>query len=302
MNPNDVIETYVVDVIRRVPAKQRDEIGFELRGLLQEMLADRAESQGRAADDAMVLAMLRDFGAPADIAARYRPPGRVIIPAEQTKSFALWSMGGLVLQWALTFPGFSDHKPLMAWWFTWGLGAFWWPGFMVTMSLIATLVRDRGWLPSAWTPRTVDADRINRNAVILGLVWSVLGAGFVLCLPWIVDRLPGVLPQVFAFDAEFLRARAWPVLVLWLAHFAVYGALLKQGRWSPLLRRIETIATLAWIALLAWWISAGNIFQAPNTNEGARGALALVIFFIVLGLVVSLYQQRTRIRTPNAAT
>lgn len=80
MNPNDVIEAYVLDVMRRVPGKDRNDIGLELRGLLAEMLAERARAEGRAADDAMVLALLRGFGTPAEIAARYRPAGTVIIP------------------------------------------------------------------------------------------------------------------------------------------------------------------------------------------------------------------------------
>lgn len=114
MNQNDVIEAYVADVMRGVPRKDRNEIGLELRGLLTEMLADRALSEDKAADDAMVLAMLREFGTPADIAARYRPPGVVIIPAEHTKSFALLSIGGVGLQWALTLPRVFEGQPLVA--------------------------------------------------------------------------------------------------------------------------------------------------------------------------------------------
>ena len=95
MNANDVIESYVADVIRRVPLKERNDIGFELHTLLTEMLDERAQEAGKPADDAMVLAMLREFGAPADIAARYRAPGFVIIPPEQTRSFAWLSLSGI---------------------------------------------------------------------------------------------------------------------------------------------------------------------------------------------------------------
>ena len=59
MNPNDVIESYVADVVRRVPIKERNDIGFELRALLREMLDERAQAAGTAPDDAMVLEMLR---------------------------------------------------------------------------------------------------------------------------------------------------------------------------------------------------------------------------------------------------
>ena len=74
MNPNDVIDAYLADVIRRVPGKDRDGIGLELRGLLAEMLADRAQVQGRAADDAMVLACFAIRHASRDRRA-LRPPG-----------------------------------------------------------------------------------------------------------------------------------------------------------------------------------------------------------------------------------
>lgn len=72
MTPNDVIEPYVVDVMRRVPSKDRNEVGLELRGLLTEMLEDRAKAAGRAADDPMVLDVLRAFGTSRDC--RALPP------------------------------------------------------------------------------------------------------------------------------------------------------------------------------------------------------------------------------------
>jgi len=134
MNPNDVIETYVVEVMRRIPRKERNDIGLELRALLGEMLAGRAADAGRAPDDAMVLAMLREFGTPAEVAARYTAPGLVIIPSEQTRSFTLATLLGVSLQWALSLPEvFDGRKSAAAWWLSWGLGALWWPGFMATV-------------------------------------------------------------------------------------------------------------------------------------------------------------------------
>lgn len=302
MNTHAVIETYVLDVIRRVPGKDRDEVGFELRGLLTEMLADRAERAGRAADDAMVLQMLREFGAPAEIAARYSPPsGLVIIPAEQTRQFALLALAGLALQWALTLPAvFQGQTPIVQWWFTWGLGSLWWPGFMVTMSLIAAWAGQLRTFKAPWTPRKVDSDRINRRAYAFGLAWIAIGVVFMTALPWIAGTLPEPLASVFAFDPAFLRERAPWVLPLWLAGFATQAAMLKQGRRSPALRRIELAGNVAFIALLGWWLTAGDMFVAKATNDGARGGIALVIAILVIDLLQQLYRQRTRIRTPRA--
>lgn len=302
MRMDEVIESYVVDVVRRVPRKDRDGIGFELRGLLAEMLEDRARAEGRAADDAMVLSMLRGFGTPAEVAARYRPPGMTIVPADQTRTFAITAIAGLLLQWALTLPHvFDGSLSLSGWWLGPGLGAFWWPGFMAMGALLAAWLRSMGWFTPKWRPRIVDPDRVNRGALAFGLAWFAIGATFVACLPWLAARMPDPLPQVFAFDPEFLRVRAWPVLVLWGGSFATLAMVCANGRQTPLSRRLETGFGLAWVALLGWWVVVGDIFLAKPSDDGARGALALVLAIIVVDLMVKLYRRRTRIRVPKLA-
>lgn len=296
MHPNDVIESYVVDVMRRVMAKDRNEVGLELRGLLTEMLDDRAQAAGRIADDAMVLGMLRDFGTPAEIAARYRPSGMLIIPAEQTRSFATMSIIGIALQWALTLPQvFDGSLPIGAWWLTWGLGAFWWPGFQAMMALLVAWLRSRGMFLPKWTPRIADPDRVGRGGMLAGMAGIAIAIGFMIALPWLVGLMPEPIARVLAFDQEFLRARAWPAVVLWLGSFALMFTVLRQGRQSMLTRRLELGGNLAFVALLAWWLSAGDIFVEKATNDGARSALALVIAFIVIDLAIKLYRRRPRI-------
>jgi hypothetical protein len=302
MNTNDVIEAYVVDVMRRLPGKDRNEIGFELRDQLTQMLAERAQTAGKAADDAMVLAMLREFGAPADVAERYMQPGMVIIPAGQTRSFALLSLIGIVVQWALTLPRvFAGEQSVTVWWLTWGLGSLWWPGFMAMTALVAAWLRRAGWFRNDWKPSTVDPERVNRGLLAFGLFWFAIGVALTAGLPWIVDRLRDPLPQVFAFDPEFLRVRAWPVLVLWAGTFATLVAVLVRGRYSPLMRKVEMVFSLAFVALMVWWLAAGDIFQAKMTNDGARAGLGLVILILLIDWAVKLYRRVPRIRTPTMA-
>lgn len=294
MNPNEVIDAYVADVMGRVPGRDRNEIGLELRGLLGEMLADRADEERRLADDAMVLAMLREFGNPAEIAARYRPPGLVIIPAEQTRSFVLLSLVGVGVQWALTLPRVFEGLPLSGWWLSWGLGSFWWPGFMVMIALLATWLRKVGLFKPVWRPRVVDPERVNRGALGLGLFWFALGVALMVCLPWIVGLMPDPLPRIFAFDPVFLHERAWPVLLLWLGTLATLATVFAKGRWTSLTRRLEIGFNLGFVALLGWWLIAGNIFLAQPTDDGAKAAIGLVIVFIVGDLLLRLYRQYTR--------
>lgn len=302
MNPNDVIETFVVDVMRRVPGKDCNDIGLELRGLLGDMLADRAVTTDRPADDAMTLAMLREFGTPAEVAARYRAPGNVIIPAEQTRRFALLSLTGIGLQWALTLPHVFQGQPVAAWWFSWGLGSLWWPGFLVMMALVAVGARELGLSRQGWRPRSIDTDRVNRGALALGVLWMVIGAAAVICLPWITRLLPDPLPRVFAFDTGFLHGRAWPVVLLWLDSILIRLMVLAKGRWTRRLRMMDLATNVIWIAMLLWWLVAGAIFQAPATDGGAKAGIGLVIVIVIADMAWKLYRQRVRVPKAPAAS
>ncbi len=294
MNANDVIDAYVADVMRRLPRKDRREIGLELRGLLTEMLAER--SVGAVPTDAQVLEMLRSFGTPADVAARYRPPGLRIIPAEQSRSFAVMSLVGIALQWALTLPRVFQGQPLVAWWFSWGLGSLWWPGFLAMGALAAAWLRRAGMTRNTWRPRVVDPDRVNRGAMAFGLAGFAVGVAFMLALPWIVQVMPEPWPQRFAFAPDFLHGRAWPVLVLWLGNFALLAGVLSRGRWSATTRRLELGFDVTWLVVLGWWLAGGATFQTAAVDDGARAGLGLVMVFIVADLVLKLHRWRRRIR------
>lgn len=300
MNPNDVIESYVLDVMRRLPRKERNEIGLELRGLLTEMLAERAGGAASPGDDAMVLAMLQEFGTPSEVAERYAPSGIVIIPAAQTRSFAWLAIIGVGLQWALTLPRVFGEQSLSAWWLSWGLGSFWWPGLMVMFALLAAVLRRRGLFDHrAWKPRVVDPDRVNRGAMAFGLFWFAVGVVFMICLPWNARALPEPLAHIFAVDPDFLRHRAWPALLLWGAAFANAFVVLLKGRWSPRARWLEIVFDLAWVPVFVWWLVAGDIFQAEATNQGAKTAIGVLVLIIVVGVLIKLYRQQVRIRIPK---
>jgi hypothetical protein len=172
---------------------------------------------------------------------------------------------------------------------------------MAMAYLLTAWLRRMGLFKPTWRPRIVDPNRVDRGAMAFGLAWFAIGVGFMLCLPWLVERMPEPLSQVLAFDPGFLRARAWPVVPLWLGSFASLAMVYANGRRTVLTRRLETLFSLAFVALLGWWISVGGIFLAKATDDGARAALGLVVAIIVVDLAVKLYRQRTRIRAPKLA-
>jgi len=302
MSRNEVIEAYVVEVMRRLPGKDRNGIGYELRGLLTDMLADRAQDQARAPDDAMVLDVLREFGTPAEVAERYRPPGMLVIPADQTRVFVPLAIAGIALQWALTLPRVFEGQPVGAWWLSWGLGALWWPGFLAMTSLAVAWLRQVGVIRSRdGSPRTYDPERVNRSVMAFGLLWFATGVALMMALPWLVTRMPEPMSRVLAFDPGFLHARAWPALLLWLGGFATMATVLVRGRWTTLTRHLEIGVAVGFVLLLGWWLASGPIFQAKLTDDGARLALGFLILIILIDVVKKTWRQGTRIRTPRVA-
>ncbi|GAA1626940.1 hypothetical protein ACFQY4_14390 [Catellatospora bangladeshensis] len=315
-DPRAVIETYVGDVVRHLPRRQRHDVGFELRSLLNEDLDGRAADSGRPADTSMALAMLTAFGHPQEVADRYRPAGFTVIRPADAPRFARLALGGLVLQWAITLPAALTGPVrtdewiyaatwwgrLTTWWFTWGLGSFWWPGFLITLTLISSALSRRRGETKSWTPRrTVDRDHVNRLAIVLGLAFGMAGAAFMTALPWLAVWAPG-LPQplldALAFDPRFLQERAVWVLPLWAAGFGVHTAVLLAGRWDRRTRLVSLALGLGWLALLSWWVAAGPIFATEAADDTAKLCLLLIAVLVAVDLVATLRRTTASIRPP----
>lgn len=74
----DLLDRYIYDVGRRLPAKQREDIKKELKSLLMDALD--AKTGGREPAEADVMAVIWEFGQPADVAARYNGEKSLIGP------------------------------------------------------------------------------------------------------------------------------------------------------------------------------------------------------------------------------
>jgi hypothetical protein len=298
MDPLVLIESYVDDVVRRLPRRQRSDVGAELRSLLSEELAARADGPP---DEAMTLALLRGFGRPEDVAERYAEGGFTIIKPSEASRFTWLALGGLALQWAISLPAEMLGDKVRGgapgslgdiayhferWWLGPGLGALWWPGFLIVLVIIVAWMRDRWPEGEAWAPpRVLDPDRVNRPLTAVGLsAWAAYMV-FLALAPALTPRLPSPLAMAFAFDDGFLRSRAFWLFPVWLCDYAVHAAVFLQGRWKRPLRTASQIAGLALCAVLAWF-AAGPIFQAKAADELTRLILLLVAVFsaIVLAL------------------
>jgi hypothetical protein len=307
MNANELIEAYVDDVVRRLDRKRRNDVGVELRALLGDELQELSGTAGRPADEAMAMALLRRFGRPEDVAARYRAPGFPIIEAADAPAFVKLSAIGMGLVWIVgLFVIFRDGgglERLSRWWMTFGLGAFWWPGFLVVCSGIAGWIRRQFPVTDEWKPRVLDRDRINRPAWVLAIAWIILGTIWLTSPAFFVEQLTGgrLAPEFYRtlmYNESFRQWRLPLLLMLLTGQLVVYAVLVARGRWERTTRRLEMILTAATSALLIWSLAAGRIFQSEVSNRIAGSVIVVVVVIAIWDIATKVYREFARVRMP----
>lgn len=75
----NLIDKYIAEVGKHLPRKQRADIEAEIRSTLEDMLEERKRAQG-AVNDTMIMELLKEYGAPRDVADSYVGPRYLIGP------------------------------------------------------------------------------------------------------------------------------------------------------------------------------------------------------------------------------
>ena len=303
MNANDVIESYVTDVAVELPRKQRNDVAFELRALLNEELQAKAEAAGRGADADMATELVRAFGRPGDVAARYRPTLTIIDPADG-HAFLRAAVIGLAIIWGmgllmrLRSPLDSEGGVLTAlgqWWGTTVIPSMWWPGLLVVSFGAASWVRRRWPQTSEWKPRAGDRFHGSRAAMVVGLVGVLCGL-FVLIDPrWLLEAVFGGRAAPAAYEAftytDTFRQRQGPwLLVLMVLNIPMLIAAIVNGRWPATLRRARSWLTLVTCAVLAWTVLNGPVFIAPSSDRAVKFVMVLVVGLTLIDIGTKLYR------------
>jgi hypothetical protein len=304
MNANDVIESYVTDVAVQLPRKQRNDVAFELRALIDEGLQDKADATGRAVDAAMATEFLRAFGRPGEVAARYRPALTIIDPADG-RNFMRATVIGLVVIWCLglleslqKLTGSSENVLglIAQWWLGTAIPSLWWPGMLVVGFAAAAWTRRRWPHASEWKPRTGDRIHGGRVAMVMAVVGMLCGL-YVLIEPrWVLDffwdgRAAPVAYEALTYTDTFLR-RQGPCLLLLLALYVpLYAMAIVKGQWSDLLRRLETGLGWALCVAMAWTVVDGPVFKAQASDQVVKFFLVLAIAFTLIDFAIKRYRR-----------
>jgi hypothetical protein len=320
MDAQKLIESYTNDVARRLPRKLRNEVGLELRALLTDKVNALASDTGREPNADTALAVLREFGRPEVVAARYAPRGFNVIEPEHAPAFVKLSLACVALQWAVTLPRVATSAVSFdEWWLGWGAGALWWVGLLVVWFALAGWIQRRSpvdphsfvrpwthfifWIPVArdWQPALPNAEELPyASAKVLVPLSAVLMVLFV-SPAWFIGRL-GVDGSWALYDAGFRRWLLAPLFALMVVRLVLFtlAAVDKQRRARTEAIRLALLA--AFVVLLVWTLFRWDIFALTFTDLAFK--IWLSIFTLVNGLNAVAWLRRliTRVHVPKTLT
>ncbi|HXZ69029.1 MAG TPA: hypothetical protein VEH07_10600 [Alphaproteobacteria bacterium] len=295
MTPREVIETYIADLALHLPPKTRADIACELHALLNEELRAREERAGRLADEAMARSLIAEFGSPADLAARYRPAGFIIIPAENSRAFLQAATIGVIILWTIGVAdavvhvnaGAPAYIMMQKWFFSWGLGALWWPGFLVTCAAAASWLKQRQARRRDAGMEPVSKEKIGRIGAGVGLPFAVFFTLFYAAPGWFVGHIapPGFNTSWITYAEEFRTLRL-PALILYMtANLALLSFVTFKGHESRVTRRLAIATEFIGVIVMTWCAVGGAMFALPAADILVRVILAIIAFCTLISLV-----------------
>jgi len=301
MDADGVIDSYVHDVARRLPHDRRNDVAYELRALLADDVRSRAEAEGRTADEALAVDVVRAFGRPAETAARYHRPFTILEPSD-TWSFVVAAVAGGAVAGLLTAPGpgtagvrgvagESAQRSATA--------TLAWLGLLVLLFAAKNLVLRRRPDAFAWRPHPVrDRDAAGRvaNAAIAAGIVAFLA--LYLAPGPVVSALTG--GRVAAGDLRYTDSFASPLRMPWLVALLVpllvlQVAVVVRGRWWRGARWARLLVTASAALQLGWHARYGSVFRDADVDRVGLWVAASAAGVLLVLCGVELYREYTRV-------
>lgn len=321
-----LVDRYVTEVGKHLPLKSRADIEKELKSTLEDMLVDRGQQAGQPRDQALEMALLKEYGAPEKVAASYNLHPYLIGPRLYPIFILVLKIVFSVLSiLALIGLGIALSKVVFAsaeFWATLGktLGAYLGGAISAFGNIVLVFaILDRT-LPDTeveqmnkgedWDPAQLltapDPDLIKRSELIVEIVFTIallvilnvypqwLGINFFVDGQWFSTPL---------LSATFFQFVPW-ISALGLIEIGLNLYLLRQNIWQPLTRLVQIGVDVLKLGLTIMIFRAPNIFgmtpasfaNVPLTPETAQTLMTifnmmspfiLIIIVIIQGIEVA---------------
>jgi len=305
----NLIERYVAEVGKHLSPRGRADIQSELRSTLEDMLEDRARKAGKPADEAMTLALLREYGAPTKVAAGYTGPRYLIGP----KLFPLFwlvtqivitvlfavSLGAFIIAFAagaMTGAAFANALgQFLLRFFGGAISAF---GNIVIIFAILERVLPASELEKEekeWDPASLakepDPDQVKPGELIFGILFTVLALVVLNVYPEVIGigfSSNGQWTFAPVLSEAFFRYLPW-INILGVARIAFSLWQIRQGQWNLGTRIADLVIEIAGIVLMVAMLAGPALIEvSAEALPGLQEVLGIFQLtpYIVLGIVI----------------
>jgi len=317
----NLIDRYVREIGRKLPQKTRADIEKEIRSAVEDMLEDRSKKDGRAVDEEMTVAVLKEYGNPETVAASYLPERYLIGPqlfpifwlVTQIVFAVLTTLTVIAMGFAL-FGGEPVSTPAEFWSSLFNLLGDYFSGLMAAFGnivLVFALIQRfaTGWEfkekdeDKDWNPRDLpdveDVDQVKIGETIAEVVFIVLGLILFNFYPEYIGIYGFADNERFfapILSQAFFSYMPW-INLLWGLQFALDVWLFQQRRWQ-FGSRLLLMAVKAGNAVLAYAMLKGPsilgltsdvlVSEMHFTADAAQSLAGLITQVVKWGLIIGI--------------
>jgi len=301
----DLIERYLHAIRRNLPGRNADDIVAELRDALASRIEDREEEAGRALNPEEIEVVIKDFGHPLVVAARFRKQQWLIGP--DVFPFYLYTMRivALIIAALLVAIGiarviFGGHDPLQSLLETIGSLA---TSLLANLAIVTIVfvILERAGFPFEhirnWNPAQLAEIEDEQPGPWESAAEVALAIAFLLWWTGLFSIPFAAAGADFRIEpAPVFAALYWPILVLVAARLVHNLIQWLRPRWTAIRALLGVLTAVGGLVLLAFVYRAGQWATIVSTGMPADEAaqlqislnLALRIAIVVVGVVWTL--------------
>ncbi|MCW5875419.1 MAG: hypothetical protein KIS85_00935 [Anaerolineales bacterium] len=305
MNDQNLLERYIHEVGAHLPRRSRQDVQLELRSLLQDELSARGLDADKAGDAGGVAELLKEYGHPEELAARYHTEQQLVSPVAFPAFRLSYSIVASVITVVfLVGLGLRLNQPGINLTELGGFLGSYAQAMLLNFGAVAFafyLMEGLGWIKPAkagadWDPHKLpaikDTERINRTELLVGIFFTIAALlVFNFAPQWIGivgwhDNGIGVVPML---SDQFLAYLPW-LSALWVSEVALKALVYRAGRWTSRLRVVEFALSLASIYVLYTIVQSPAIAKLAIVDGIAKFALWIVLGIALLEAGWQLYR------------